>query len=405
MGREIVIKSFNGIGDLLFVTPTLRRIKEAYPDSRIRVNTNHPGLLMGNPYVDEIGADNTPNWILGYADPIHCKLPVKHHIQADWEIVQERYNLMDLQPPDLKPELFLEEANARIPKTDVIGVQISHKGHWHAKKVWPKFEELLQWRTEGLNFQPIPARLPNSLALAAYVSGCRAFVCAEGGISHLARALDVPAVVLYGGFARPEWNGYKEQINICNEKWCSFCYNTKPCLNKIERFCMKEITVESVVRSVEGLKKIPELEQHNAMQFVKEDAIKWCNGVGIDVGSGGCPFPGAKAIDEGDNENAYIIREEDETYDYVFSSHCLEHLNSPKAALQEWLRVLKRGGILYLYLPHPDYIPWRTATMPKWHKQDFQLWQVVQMLEGETVTVLEVVERDWYFGQKIVARK
>jgi SAM-dependent methyltransferase len=42
------------------------------------------------------------------------------------------------------------------------------------------------------------------------------------------------------------------------------------------------------------------------------------------------------------------------TYDFVLSSHTLEHTANPLRALQEWLRVLKEHGLLVLVLPHKD---------------------------------------------------
>ena len=41
-------------------------------------------------------------------------------------------------------------------------------------------------------------------------------------------------------------------------------------------------------------------------------------------------------------------------YDFVISSHCIEHLASPLRGLAEWIRVLKPGGILVLIFPHKD---------------------------------------------------
>jgi SAM-dependent methyltransferase len=41
----------------------------------------------------------------------------------------------------------------------------------------------------------------------------------------------------------------------------------------------------------------------------------------------------------------------DNTYDFVLSSHCLEHVANPLAALREWLRVVRHGGHLVLLLP------------------------------------------------------
>ena len=40
-----------------------------------------------------------------------------------------------------------------------------------------------------------------------------------------------------------------------------------------------------------------------------------------------------------------------EKYDFVLSSHCLEHIANPLKALREWLRVLKPRGFLLLVVP------------------------------------------------------
>lgn len=45
----------------------------------------------------------------------------------------------------------------------------------------------------------------------------------------------------------------------------------------------------------------------------------------------------------------------DESYDFILSSHSLEHTANPLKALKEWLRVLKPGGYLVLVLPDKDY--------------------------------------------------
>jgi SAM-dependent methyltransferase len=41
-----------------------------------------------------------------------------------------------------------------------------------------------------------------------------------------------------------------------------------------------------------------------------------------------------------------------ETYDFILSSHVLEHIANPLKALFEWKRVLKNGGVLLLVIPH-----------------------------------------------------
>jgi hypothetical protein len=228
------------------VTPTLRAIKEAYPDVRIMVNTNYPDLLRGNPYVDQIGADRR-GLFLGYPDPIHRKNPEKHHILSDWEIVSKAFGL-DLPEPVLKPEIYISLSG--VERADVIGVQVMHKGHWHAKKVWPHFEVLA--RAKG--FEAIP-EMPNVTALVRRIASYKAVVCAEGGISHIAKAIGVAAVVIYGGFADPAWNGYPDQVNITNRLPCSYCYNPDPCTDRIERRCMRDISVSRVLMEVQWIKE------------------------------------------------------------------------------------------------------------------------------------------------------
>jgi len=45
---------------------------------------------------------------------------------------------------------------------------------------------------------------------------------------------------------------------------------------------------------------------------------------------------------------------EDSSYDFILSSHCIEHLANPLQGLAEWIRVLKENGLLVLVVPHKD---------------------------------------------------
>ena len=125
---EIRIKSFNGIGDLLFLTPTLRRIKETCPGARVVVNTNYPALIESSPFVDSIN-EGRDGVFLAYPDPIHRVLPTRHHILSDWEIVSKAYGL-ELEPPELKPEIYLAGGWEQKGRRSQVGVQVIHKGHW-----------------------------------------------------------------------------------------------------------------------------------------------------------------------------------------------------------------------------------------------------------------------------------
>ncbi|WP_273568680.1 class I SAM-dependent methyltransferase [Maribacter halichondriae] len=45
----------------------------------------------------------------------------------------------------------------------------------------------------------------------------------------------------------------------------------------------------------------------------------------------------------------------DGKYDFVISSNCLEHVANPMKALEEWVRVVNKGGLLLLALPNKAY--------------------------------------------------
>jgi ubiquinone/menaquinone biosynthesis C-methylase UbiE len=44
----------------------------------------------------------------------------------------------------------------------------------------------------------------------------------------------------------------------------------------------------------------------------------------------------------------------DESYDFVVSSHVLEHFPDPIKALKEWHRIIKKGGYIFMIIPHKE---------------------------------------------------
>ena len=64
-------------------------------------------------------------------------------------------------------------------------------------------------------------------------------------------------------------------------------------------------------------------------------------------------------IDPSINEfNATNFPEGCENLDYVFSSHCLEHISNYVEALEYWKSKLKDKGVLFLYLPSSTQRYW-----------------------------------------------
>jgi len=51
------------------------------------------------------------------------------------------------------------------------------------------------------------------------------------------------------------------------------------------------------------------------------------------------------------NDSVDICDIKSETYEFVFSSHCLEHIANPLKAVSEWLRITNVGGYLIIIVP------------------------------------------------------
>lgn len=102
------------------------------------------------------------------------------------------------------------------------------------------------------------------------------------------------------------------------------------------------------------------LNHGDAKAFIEHVAKKYCVGRGIDVGASDWPLAGSTPIRNDPHCNAYKLDQfADGSLDYAFSSHCIEHLDRPCEAVALWARKVKRGGVVFIYAPHPDMLFWR----------------------------------------------
>lgn len=82
---------------------------------------------------------------------------------------------------------------------------------------------------------------------------------------------------------------------------------------------------------------------------------KYCKGDGLDIGCGNDPVvPGCSGWNLINGDAQYLKGIDDETFDWVYSSHCLEHMWDVRCAISNWFRVVKLGGYLILYIPQRD---------------------------------------------------
>jgi len=85
-------------------------------------------------------------------------------------------------------------------------------------------------------------------------------------------------------------------------------------------------------------------------------AAQYLQGKVLDIGCGkDIVCQGAQPFDQehGDAQriSAFLPKE---SYDTVYSSHCLEHMPDPLGALAQWWTLVKPGGFLVTVVPHED---------------------------------------------------
>lgn len=118
-----------------------------------------------------------------------------------------------------------------------------------------------------------------------------------------------------------------------------------------------------MIKTIEyGGSHYPEFQtQGNASQFAIPYAQHVCRGFGYDIG---CmkpewSFPGSCPIDLSFNDPWDADNLPPEEPNYIFSSHCLEHVDHWVSTMDYWYNVLVVGGTLFLYLPDFSQKYWR----------------------------------------------
>jgi SAM-dependent methyltransferase len=140
---------------------------------------------------------------------------------------------------------------------------------------------------------------------------------------------------------------------------------------------------------------------------VMSDLLKrYCAGTGAEIGAGKTPYcdpTRTTFVDKFENNkdatvgadiiaDASSIPVGDAVFDYVFSAHVLEHMQNTIAVLNEWLRILKPGGIMFTMLPHAERTldRFRPITPLEHHLDDLE-----RLTDEPDRTHFEDMQRGW----------
>jgi SAM-dependent methyltransferase len=88
--------------------------------------------------------------------------------------------------------------------------------------------------------------------------------------------------------------------------------------------------------------------------------------------------------------NRYELPVSDESQDYIYSSHVLEHIDDYQRAIRAWYRALKVGGHIIIYAPHRDLYEKKLTIPTSLHNPDHKRAYTPASLLREIEESLEI---------------
>lgn len=143
----------------------------------------------------------------------------------------------------------------------------------------------------------------------------------------------------------------------------------------------------------------------NMTQYARPFAKQFCKGEGYDIGYSREEwklYPDSIGIDTFTLFNASNLPTKE--VDYIYSSHCLEHVDDWVRTIRYWISKLKVGGVLFLYLPHEDQKYWRPWNNIK-HKHILQAKYIKECMESYGMENIFYSERDLNHSFMVVGEK
>lgn len=142
-------------------------------------------------------------------------------------------------------------------------------------------------------------------------------------------------------------------------------------------------------------------------------ANTYFKGRGIDIGCGPDPlskfsqqFPlmtELKPWDVPDGDAQLMASVPDNTFDFVHSSHCLEHLRDPYEAFDNWIRICKPGGYIITTIPDEDL--YEQGVWPSTHNPDHKTSWTILKNESWGPNSINLVEFLYQYKDKIEVLK
>jgi SAM-dependent methyltransferase len=105
-----------------------------------------------------------------------------------------------------------------------------------------------------------------------------------------------------------------------------------------------------------------------------------------------CQMRSVKTWDWEDGDAQFLTGVKDGEFDFVHSSHCLEHLVDPRDGIRNWLRVVRPGGYLIVTVPDEDLYEQGVfpSTFNRDHKWTFTIYKT-RSWSARSLNVIDLV--------------
>ena len=254
-----------GIGDELMCTPIFREIKRRNPRCHLTFVSRYPEMFADNEHLDAVepfSPESVVDALLQY-DPKPPARPLPALMAECVGLKLKSAERLDPPPTASTPELQARIAAVPLPRV-IIQPQASR---WTPNKQWPVelWRELveallprfgvIEVGNESIFTAPPASDHFVSVAgttslkeLAWVVSQGAVFVGPPSGGLHLANALKVPIVAIFGGYEAPYGHDYPFAGSFFTPVPCAPCWLQTPCPYELK--CLHAIRPEVVFQAI-----------------------------------------------------------------------------------------------------------------------------------------------------------
>jgi len=278
-------------GDDLLCTAVLRELRKRGRDGLLMVS-DHPDLFVGNPDPAYV----LPLWARYYRDGSTASI-CRRFVQIwggqftrleyapldgeDRRRVPSRHIVAEMcaragidGPVAIRPYLVTdpEERSAAVWARGQIVIQSSGMAARHPmlNKQWyqERFQNVVDALAGEVDFIQLGAASDPALRHAKDLRGAtsvreaatilhhaRLYVGTVGFLMHVARAVECPSVIIFGGREAPWQSGYVCNSNLYSAVPCAPCWRANTC--EFDRQCMRDISVEDVVSAIRQMMERP----------------------------------------------------------------------------------------------------------------------------------------------------